>query len=518
MYLWLVRLYSRRGARYPQICAGLAIAELMGVLTPVSTLVTGRYMGLSVREWIVSFAVAEPCLVLSVLAARIAARREYRLVRLWCAGVRDGLDHTEVAEAARVLPTKLFVVTAACAFATALPLGVLTTLEQIHRVRFGDFLLLLLAGFLFSLWGIVWLWQFRELALRPIIAGIGVDVVAVPGRARLSGLAVKLSVALGSAFLVGSVYGGALSADAGTAFEGLLRLIEVTLIVCGGFGLFLVPVMSPALLEPIRSLTQATRRVGRGDLSGRVPVITGDEIGVLAASFNDMLLGLRERTELRADNARLVADLQASRERLVNAAVAVRRRVERDLHDGAQQQLVVVRVAARKIRAELAAESRDTSGIEQLEKHVVRAIEELRDLAHGVYPAQLDAEGLASALADVAARATIACEVRCAGLPRSRGEVEAAVYFSCTEALHNAEKYAGDGARVCIELVADGPALAFRVSDDGAGFEVGRLRPTSGLQNIVDRVGAVGGEVDVRSAPGRGTEIRGRIPNARATV
>ena len=512
MYVWLERLYAERGPLYLRVCNYLALVELMLVLTPVSTLVTGRYMGLVMHQWVLSFAVAEPCLIVSVLAGRIATRREYRLVRAWCSGARAGLDRDEVAAAARALPTRLFAVTATIAFLTALPLGVLTTLIQIHRVHFGDFVLLLVAGFFFSGWGIVWLWQFRELAMRPISNDIGVDLAPAAIRAPLSGVAAKLSVALGSACVVGSVYGGALSADRGTAFDGLWRLIEVTFIVSCSFGLLLVPLISAVAVEPIRSLTRATKRVSAGDLDGRVPVTTQDEFGLLIASFNDMLAGLRERTELRADNARLVDDLRASRQRLVTAAIATRRRVERDLHDGAQQQLVVARVEARRLRTAIAATGHDTTDVEQLERHLDLAIEELRDLAHGVYPAQLDAEGLAAALVEVAARSPISCRVITAGVPRATSELESAVYFSCTEALQNAAKYAGEGAVVCIELSADESTLTFAVSDDGAGFDATQPRPNAGLQNIIDRIGAVGGQVTIDSTLGTGTRITGRVP------
>jgi signal transduction histidine kinase len=225
-----------------------------------------------------------------------------------------------------------------------------------------------------------------------------------------------------------------------------------------------------------------------------------------------MLAGLRERSMLRADNARLIVDLQASRQRLVTAAVATRRRVERDLHDGAQQELVIARVAARKLRAQIAASDQDTAGVEQLERHLERAIEELRYLAHGVYPAQLDAEGLPAALTEVAARSTIPCSVTYADIPRSGSEVESAVYFSCIEALQNAGKHAGAGATTRIELSVVAGSLTFAVVDNGCGFSVGTLRPNSGLQNIVDRIGAVGGEVAIDSALGRGTRVSGRIP------
>ena len=214
------------------------------------------------------------------------------------------------------------------------------------------------------------------------------------------------------------------------------------------------------------------------------------------------------------DEVRRQADeLRASRARIVEAGDAQRRAIERDLHDGAQQHLVALAVnvnLARKI-----ADS-DPDGakamLEQVGHDLREAVQELRNLAHGIYPPLLMDRGLSEALVAAAGRAAIPTTVIADGLGRYPQVVEAAVYFCCLEALQNAAKHAGEGAQANVTVREDAGALRFEVADDGAGFD-----PASGAQqghgfvNMSDRVGAIGGSLAVDSAPGAGTRISGRI-------
>jgi signal transduction histidine kinase len=180
--------------------------------------------------------------------------------------------------------------------------------------------------------------------------------------------------------------------------------------------------------------------------------------------------------------------------------------VERDLHDGAQQQLVLARL-------KLARLSRDPSRQElvgELERDLDRALGELRDLAHGLYPQVLESDGLPGALGEAARNAAIPTTFDCDGAGRYRPQLEAAVYFCCLEALQNAAKHAGEGARATVRLLERDRRLEFEVSDDGVGFE--QAPPGHGLQNIADRIGALGGEVRIRSRPGNGTSVAGMVP------
>jgi signal transduction histidine kinase len=266
-------------------------------------------------------------------------------------------------------------------------------------------------------------------------------------------------------------------------------------------------IVNRSVLAPIDDLIAATHRVRAGDVRTRIPLLSADELGDLVQSFNEMLDGLSERESLRDELVSQAEELRASRERIVAAADEERRRVERDLHDGAQQQLVLLRLKLGQLerdpgRRELIAEIRDD---------VERALAELRDLAHGLYPQALEAVGLRGALREAADRAPIAVTIDCDGTGRYRPELEAAVYFCCLEALQNAAKHAGEDARAAVTLAEDGGALKFEVSDDGRGFDA-QETGGAGLQNMTDRIGALGGELKIASTPGTGTRVAGVIP------
>jgi signal transduction histidine kinase len=214
-----------------------------------------------------------------------------------------------------------------------------------------------------------------------------------------------------------------------------------------------------------------------------------------------------------ADLRRANADLQASRRRLVTTADAERRRIERDLHDGAQQHLVALAVGIRLVRDALApvAAPSDVELLDELDRGVRESIASLRDLAHGIYPPLLRDAGLGEALRAAAKRSPLDVTVTADGLGRHPEQVEAAVYFCCLEALANVAKHA-PGAAVTIALQAGPGELHFQVADDGPGFDPARVPAGSGLANMADRIGALGGEVSWRSAPGAGTAVVGRAP------
>jgi signal transduction histidine kinase len=251
--------------------------------------------------------------------------------------------------------------------------------------------------------------------------------------------------------------------------------------------------------------------------SADADVFTGADERALAEVARRLAIVLRNRVldeQLQmtlADLRRTNADLQASRRRLVAAADAERRRIERDLHDGAQQHLVALAVGLRLVRDELRSgggDSPEPALLDELDRGVREAIATLRDLAHGIYPPLLRDGGLTEALRVAAARSR--AQFVTSGVGRYPEQVEAAVYFCCLEALQNAAKHAS-GAHVELWLVADEDALQFSVTDGGPGFEVGSA-PGAGLQNMADRVGAVGGSVECRSARGAGTTVAGSVP------
>jgi signal transduction histidine kinase len=209
---------------------------------------------------------------------------------------------------------------------------------------------------------------------------------------------------------------------------------------------------------------------------------------------------------------RQAAELRASRARVVAAADAERRRVERDLHDGAQQHLVALAVNVRLVRdivhedPEGAAEALD-----EIAAEVKATVQELRDLAHGIYPPLLMDNGLPEALRAVAARSPLDVRISAEDVGRFSADVEAAVYFCCLEALQNAAKHA-PSAHVRLRVWQEAGGLLFTVSDDGPGFDPEVARTGHGFMNMSDRLGAIGGSVRWDSAPGSGSVVRGSIP------
>jgi len=205
-------------------------------------------------------------------------------------------------------------------------------------------------------------------------------------------------------------------------------------------------------------------------------------------------------------------DLRASRARIVATGDAERRKIERNLHDGAQQHLVALAVNLRLTKEMLADDPEGAAEmLDALGDAVKDTIQELRDLAHGIYPPLLMDSGLPEALRAAANRSPLGVSVVADELGRHPSEVEAAVYFCCLEALQNAAKHAPE-AEVTITVRELDGELRFEVSDDGPGFDAAAARHGHGFTNMSDRVGAIGGTVEWRSAPGTGTTIAGSIP------
>jgi signal transduction histidine kinase len=207
-----------------------------------------------------------------------------------------------------------------------------------------------------------------------------------------------------------------------------------------------------------------------------------------------------------------IQQLRASRQRLVTAQDEERRRLERNLHDGAQQQLVALAVKLRL--AEQLAERDPPEAkalLSDLRSEAGDALENLRDLARGIYPPLLADKGLVAALESQTRKSVVPVTIESNGIGRYPQEAEAAVYFSCLEALQNVAKYAS-ASRATVSLSDGDGRLRFEVSDDGVGFEPSAAPRGSGLQGIADRLAALDGEVEIRSTPGAGTTVAGALP------
>jgi signal transduction histidine kinase len=213
--------------------------------------------------------------------------------------------------------------------------------------------------------------------------------------------------------------------------------------------------------------------------------------------------------ELRRRNA----ELQASRARIVAASDQSRRRIERDLHDGAQQHLVAMAVRIGLARSILEEDATQAGPLlDELRRDVQTTLNELRGLAHGIYPPLLRDRGLGEALRNASTRFPLPVEVDVRLADRPPPDLEAAVYFCCLEAVNNASKHAGEGAKITVDVAVEGTWLTFSVVDDGVGFDAPGAAAGQGFDNMRDRVGAYGGDLVIESAPGQGCSVRGRMP------
>jgi signal transduction histidine kinase len=238
----------------------------------------------------------------------------------------------------------------------------------------------------------------------------------------------------------------------------------------------------------------------------------------LTIAEDKLLQHLASQAGLVFRNGRLTAELQAtigelraSRRRLVEAQDAERRKIERNLHDGAQQQLVALSIQLGLL--EQSAEDADfvRELTPQLRSAARAALDELRDLARGIYPPLLADQGLVPALEAQARRATLPVLIEANGIGRYPRDAEAAVYFCVLEALQNVAKYA-HASRATVAMSCPGSDLEFSVTDDGAGFDTAQARSGTGLQGMADRLAAIDGTLRIWAEPGLGTTVSGRLP------
>mgnify|MGYP001389605718 CR=1 FL=1 len=289
---------------------------------------------------------------------------------------------------------------------------------------------------------------------------------------------------------------GTMAAILGGAALGVLALLPIVLL------------SSWAITRPLHDLIAATESVAAGDFSARVPPISQDEQEVVAVRFNEMVASLeRVSTELQ----RQMIALRESRRRIVEAGDRERERIERDLHDGAQQRLVGIAMTLRMAQRHMEDPEQTNRVLEAAIAESQHALEELRELARGLHPQILSEQGLAAALESLAERCPLPVEVRVnlnGGIP---DQAAAGVYFMCSEALQNTVKHA-QAKHATIAATHHQETLAIEVSDDGVGgADIGA---GSGLLGLRDRAEALGGTLDLDSPAGGGTRVSARIPIA----
>jgi signal transduction histidine kinase len=278
-----------------------------------------------------------------------------------------------------------------------------------------------------------------------------------------------------------------------------------------------VPLGPGGGLPPFADASRAVAVRHANDLLGALALhkppsepITGAEDKLLQHLASQAGLVLRNAA-LTADLEATIDEVRASRRRLVEAQDAERRKIERNLHDGAQQQLIAL-----SIQLGLLADAADDPGaireLTPLLKEAARAaLDDLRSLARGIYPPLLAEQGLVAALQAQVRKAPLPVRVEADDIGRYPQDAESTVYFCTLEALQNIAKYASASSAE-IQLACPGRSLNFTISDDGAGFDPATARSGSGLQGMADRLAALGGRFQIRSAPGHGTTLTGQLP------
>jgi signal transduction histidine kinase len=266
-------------------------------------------------------------------------------------------------------------------------------------------------------------------------------------------------------------------------------------------------------MPPLPDSDMSVPVVHQGELLGAISIRMPKDEPLRPAS-EQLVADVASQAGLALSNAGLIEDLRASRQRLVTAQDEERRRLERNIHDGAQQDLVALAIKVRLADMtvdEDPAQARQILG--EVQTDTAGALQNLRDLARGIYPPLLADLGLAAALNAQAGKSAVPVAVEADGIGRFGQDTEAAVYFCCLEALQNTTKYAhASKARICLQ--AHNGTLSFTVSDDGTGYDTHHTPKGSGLRNMADRVAALGGRLEVQSAPGQGITITGHLPAA----
>jgi signal transduction histidine kinase len=445
-------------------------------------------------------AVFEIAIAADVVFLVVSVLRRSRPLRSWLAG-----DHSE--EAARAahrwilegVPQTFrlqFVVMSVFLVPPMLYVPHYLDMTVAARLAYPLLILLLIAG----AFGFVYLLleQALRVVIRDIIAEHDVSDTGVRGLSlNQKALVMVPLITLYAGLIIGCINTNSL--DLSGRVMVLTASAGVTSLVVGGIMTLL---LRQSLLDRLGHLRDALSRIGAGDYGTKLVSAFGDELDDVAKGLNDMTAQLAAHNE----------EMRESRARIVAAADESRKEIERNLHDGAQQYLVLMDLKLGLLRRAVEGDEKATALTTELQADLSHALAELRDLAHGLFPAVLESDGLPAALAAAGERSPLPVSVNSDGVGRLPSEIEAAVYFCCLEAMQNAAKHAGDEAVLNVTLGRVNGRLTFSVADDGVGYDSGTLGFSHGLQNMQDRIGALGGTVTIQTAPGAGTTVSGSIP------
>ncbi len=514
----LARAYRRSTLGYVALFVGVLVTVIVGY-TGASVWIFARYFGLSTDEFRLFLLCGESGPVVGLMvSAAVSSRKEPGIID-WLGGGGTGDQAIEAWNGLAGLPARLVLRSMLIIGAITAPLLTFAIASaELDLVVLG----MLLAGMVILNLGCAsFALVLLDIFLRPIRTEID---QALPRDFQPSHLGVDMDRRItGELFLLifpPAILTAGLLAPEGGGADAFAKSFLVGGLVTGVFAALIGQVIVERMSGPVRDLLRGTRAVTAGDLTVRVPLASTDEHLVLADSFNRMVTGLGERQafadlneQLQAEVHRQLEEVRESRARIVTAADEARQKVERDLHDGAQQRLISLALGLRLAEARLG----DTvdpvlrETLSNMADDVGSAIEELRELARGLHPRLLEDEGLAAALESLALRSAV--PVTLVQVPEGRlpAAVEAAAYFLVAEALSNVAKHA-QASHVRVRAAHTDGELFVEVADDGVGGA--RAHSGSGLRGLQDRVEAFAGTFGVDSSPGSGTTLRARIPCA----
>jgi signal transduction histidine kinase len=503
----LDRLYARREGRVVFL---VAIAVLiLGLVTAISgDVIIARWLGRSVTDGLLIFAIWTPIGAALAILGALTALDQVRTMLAW-SGPRRTQERAPRAWYAFAGQARLhFRSAAACGL--SIPPCAVWMMNHFHKPLWGAVPVTI--GGWFGIAGFAALIAFAgDLLVRPALT----DVASrLPPEFEPKTTGTPVWVKAFAPLPVIALYGALLvGAYANLSTNDLVRytfaLVAALIVIAIAATMFMV--INRSALRPLDDLTAATGRVRAGDLVTPVPVVSEDQLGALAQAFNRMLEGLREREALRGEVLSREEELRASRARIVAASDAERRRVERNIHDGAQQRLVALSLdlrmledAATALNAEQLAAMAAEAGV-----NLKQALDELRELARGLHPSVLETDGLGPALRQLASRSPIPVNVTAVSrrLPEA---IESTAYFVASEALANVAKYA-QASSVQVSVEQQNSRVTIRIADDGVGGA--RTDDGSGLIGLLDRVAALDGTLTIESPPDEGTVVTAELPN-----
>jgi signal transduction histidine kinase len=501
----LERIYRRLGVWV--LAANIVVTfSALVPLSVVAVVFLARMEALSSADAMKMFAASALMLICVGSAATLGALRSARPLTAWLAGPRDATGAEAAWRVALRVPEISGRWSAAC-FLPLTPPHVLA-LAMIGSIDFAGAVAIAVVDLFALVVAATGAMSLGQLATRPLVEDVARSVRGPAVRPDGFGMRTKFLLLIPASLVTATALGVFLAAEPGSGAGHTLPDLAIAIPAIIVFAVPVALLVAYSTIQPLEDVLRATERLKRGDFSTRVPELSADEAGTLARSFNQAMVGLAERERLSHENENLLEEVRASRARIVAASDAERRRVERNIHDGAQQQLVALALKLRALEERVGGDEQSRAAVAEAGDRLKSALQELRELARGLHPSILTTDGLPPALEQLAARAPLPVAIS-APEERFSEAIESTAYFVVCEALANVDKYA---QATCAQVAVErrNGRLVVEISDDGVGGAHAELG--SGLAGLADRVAALDGRLTVESPNGQGTKIVAELP------